>query len=63
MRSVALSEFKPDFYDLMLLDIIMPKMNGFELYDELKKKDSDAKICFLTVSELYYEGFRKNIMP
>ena len=55
----ALSNFKPDYYDLVILDIKMPKMGGFELYDELKKKDSDAKICFLTASELYYKEFRK----
>jgi DNA-binding response OmpR family regulator len=55
----VLLNFKPDYYDLVILDIKMPKMDGFELYDELKKKDSDAKICFLTASELYYEEFRK----
>jgi CheY-like chemotaxis protein len=38
----------------------MPKMDGFELYDEIKKKDNNAKVCFLTASELYYEKFRKN---
>ena len=37
----------------------MPEMDGFELYNELKKRDSDIKICFLTASELYYEEFRK----
>jgi response regulator RpfG family c-di-GMP phosphodiesterase len=37
----------------------MPKMDGFELYQEIKKKDNNAKICFLTASELYYEKFRK----
>ena len=37
----------------------MPKMDGFELYDELKKKDNNVKVCFLTASELYYEEFRK----
>jgi DNA-binding response OmpR family regulator len=52
----VLSNFKPDYYDLV---IKMPKMDGFELYYELKKKDSDAKICFLTASELYYKEFRK----
>jgi CheY-like chemotaxis protein len=36
----------------------MPKMDGFQLYDEIKKKDEKAKICFLTASELYYEEFR-----
>ena len=55
----VLSNFKPDYYDLVILDIKMPKMDGFELYDELKKKDSDAKICFLTASEPYYKEFRK----
>ena len=55
----ALSNFKPDYYDLVILDIKMPKMDGFELYDKIKKKDDKAKICFLTASELYYEEFRK----
>src|ERR671918_2164599 len=55
----ALSNFKPDYYDLVILDIKLPKMDGFELYEELKKKDNDAKVCFLTASELYYEEFRK----
>lgn len=55
----ALSKFKPGSYDLIILDIKMPKMDGFELYHEIKKKDNNAKICFLTASELYYEEFRK----
>jgi DNA-binding response OmpR family regulator len=55
----ALSNYKPGYYDLVILDIKMPKMNGFELYDEIKKKDQKTKICFLTASELYYEEFRK----
>jgi DNA-binding response OmpR family regulator len=54
----ALSKYKPDLYDLVILDIKMPKMDGFELYHELKKKDNNANICFLTASELYYEEFR-----
>jgi hypothetical protein len=33
--------------------------DGFELYDELEKKDNDVKVCFLTASELYYEEFRR----
>ena len=55
----ALSKYKPDYYDLVILDIKMPKMDGFQLYDEIKKKDPKAKVCFLTASELYYEEFRK----
>jgi DNA-binding response OmpR family regulator len=55
----ALSNYTPSYYDLVILDITMPKMDGFQLYDEIKKKDEKAKICFLTASELYYEEFRK----
>ena len=55
----ALSNYKPGYYDLVILDIKMPKMDGFELYHEIKKKDANAKVCFLTASELYYEEFRK----
>ena len=55
----ALSKYKPGSYDLIILDIKMPKMDGFELYQEIKKKDNNAKVCFLTASELCYEKFRK----
>ena len=37
----------------------MPKMDGFELYTEIRGKDPKAKVCFLTASEMYYEKFRK----
>ncbi|MFZ0698187.1 MAG: response regulator, partial [Nitrososphaeraceae archaeon] len=49
----------PGLYDLVILDITMSKMYAFELYHEKKKKDSNAKVCFPTASELYYEEFRK----
>ena len=55
----ALSSFNPDHYDLMIIDIRMPKINGFELYRELRKRDSKVKVCFLTAFEIYYEEFRK----
>ena len=55
----ALSKYEPGMYDLVILDIKMPKMDGFELYHEIKKKDNNANVCFLTASELYYEEFRK----
>jgi DNA-binding response OmpR family regulator len=54
----ALSNFKPDYYDLVVLDIKMPEMDGFELYREIKERDPNAKACFLTASELYYKEFR-----
>ena len=56
---LALSNFKPNSYDLVVLDITMPGMNGFQLYREIKKIDLKVKICFLTASELYYEDYRR----
>lgn len=56
---IALSNFKAGLYDLIILDIKMPKMDGFDLYQEIKKIDSQVRICFLTASEMYYEEFRK----
>jgi DNA-binding NtrC family response regulator len=50
----ALKSFKPDYYSLVLIDIMMPKMDGFQLYESLKKIDPDVKACFLTASEMYY---------
>ena len=57
--SLALKRFKPNFYDLVLIDIVMPDMDGFELYERLKKIDPDIRVCFLTASEMYHEEFRK----
>jgi DNA-binding response OmpR family regulator len=48
---LALSVFKPDYYDLLILDIKMPEMDGYELYDKIRKKDNKVKVCFLTASE------------
>jgi CheY-like chemotaxis protein len=44
----ALSKFKPGKYDLVILDIRMPKMDGFKLYEKLKNIDKNIDICFLT---------------
>ena len=55
----ALAKFEPGLYDLVILDITMSKMDGFELYHEIKKKDNNAKVCFPTASEIYYQEFRK----
>ena len=55
---LALSNFKPNFYALSILDINMPKMNGYELYREIRKMDAKLKVCFLTASEIYMESLR-----
>jgi DNA-binding response OmpR family regulator len=55
--SLALKSFKPNFYDLVLIDIVMPDIDGFDLYERLKKMDPDIKACFLTASEMYHEEF------
>ena len=55
----VLATFKPSYYDLMIIDIRMPRMNGFDLYRELKKRDSGVRVCFLTAFEIYYEEFNK----
>jgi two-component system, OmpR family, response regulator ChvI len=62
---LALENFKPDSYDLLILDIKMPKMNGFELYKQIKKMDDKVKTMFLTaLTELQeYEEFRKEVFP
>ncbi len=52
---VAVDEFKSNFYDLIILDIQMPDINGFQLYREIRKKDIKAKICFLTASESLFD--------
>jgi DNA-binding response OmpR family regulator len=56
---LALSSFKPGLYDLVLIDIMMPKIDGFVLYERLKKVDSDVKVCFLTASEMYHQEVRE----
>jgi len=49
---VALSEFKPNFYDLLLVDINMPYMNGFELCEKLLAIDINVKVCFMSSVEI-----------
>jgi CheY-like chemotaxis protein len=58
---LALDAFKEGKrYDLLILDIKMPNMDGFELYEQIKKIDSKVKVCFLTAfGEGYNEEFKK----
>jgi two-component system, OmpR family, response regulator ChvI len=55
----ALKKFKPKAYDVILLDIRMPKMNGFEAYREFTRIDKDVRVCFLTAFEVYKEEFHR----
>jgi DNA-binding response OmpR family regulator len=55
---LALSNFKAGWYDLLLVDILMPKMNGFELSQKLKNIDDKVKVCFITAYEIYYRALR-----
>jgi len=56
---LALNYYKVNFYDLVILDIKMPKMDGFELYTKIREKEPKVKICFLTAIGTFNEEFRK----
>ena len=60
---VALQEFKPDFYDLILVDIRMPKLNGYEFYHGVRKNDTKVKVCFITAFAISYEEISKMLPP
>lgn len=52
----ALEEFKPQTYDLAILDFKMPTMTGFELYREIKKKQQDIRVNFLTAFDMNFDA-------
>jgi two-component system aerobic respiration control sensor histidine kinase ArcB len=56
---LALSDFKPGLYVLLLLDFKMPKMTGYELYDRMKKIDDKVKVCFVSATYMNYEAARE----
>jgi DNA-binding response OmpR family regulator len=63
---LALKNFRKEsagMYELLILDMKMPGINGFELYRHIKRIDDKVKVCFLTASEMYYEEFRKELFP
>ncbi|HET7389716.1 MAG TPA: response regulator [Nitrososphaeraceae archaeon] len=59
----ALQEFRSNYYDLILLDIKMPLLNGFELCKKVREVDKTTHIIFITASEAYYEKFRSQHFP
>ena len=58
----AFDSHPKDYYDLILTDIRMPKMNGFELYRRIKEKNPSMKIAFITAFEINKEEFNK-VLP
>jgi DNA-binding response OmpR family regulator len=56
---VALSEFKPNFYDLILIDIEMPKMNGFDFYVKAMEIDVNPRVCFMSSGIINQEALRE----
>ena len=55
----ALLEFKPDFYDLLLIDVNMPLMDGFQLTQKLLQKDTNVRVCFMTSGEINMDAARE----
>ena len=55
----ALDNFKPGSYDLLVIDIKMREMDGFELYDKLRKIDNNINVCFLTAAQEYYDKYKE----
>lgn len=58
----AFESHPENYYDLVITDIRMPKMNGFELYRSIKEKNPSMKIAFITAFEINKEEFNK-VMP
>ncbi len=59
----ALREFRTNYYNLILLDIKMPVLNGFELCKKVREVDEAVHIIFITASEAYYKKFRNEYFP
>jgi two-component system, OmpR family, response regulator ChvI len=55
---LALQNFKRGTYQLLILDIKMPKMNGLDFLDKIKKEDDKIKVCFFTASEEFASNYK-----
>jgi DNA-binding response OmpR family regulator len=55
----ALVEFKPNFYDLLLIDINMPLLDGFQLAQNLVRRDLNVRVCFMTSGEINMAAARE----
>jgi|SRR5215204_1375283 DNA-binding response OmpR family regulator len=59
---LALNSYKSNFYDLVILDIKMPNMDGFELYNKIREKDPRVKICFFTAIAMFTEEIKTALL-
>jgi CheY-like chemotaxis protein len=57
--SEALSEFRSNFYDLMLVDVYMPDMNGFQLSEKILDLDVNINVCCMSSAEINIEALRE----
>ena len=57
--AIALSKFRPDYYDLLLIDVKMPKIDGLELYEKIRKMDNKVVVWFITAYETYYRSLKE----
>jgi two-component system, OmpR family, response regulator ChvI len=58
---LALSNFRPDTYDIVLLEVKMPDLNGFELYNKIKRIDNKVRVCFITPQDLDHNALKEEL--
>jgi DNA-binding response OmpR family regulator len=56
---IAINNFENGLYDLLIIDILLPNLDGFELYEKLRLLDKKVKVCFLTAGEINYDQLKK----
>ena len=60
---LALKDFKPGMYDMVLLDVRMPDIDGFTLYEKMREVDHKIRVCFLTAFDIAYLDLFKEKFP
>ncbi len=56
---LVLTQFKPHYYDLLLTDIYMPNMNGFQLCEKLLELDVNMRVCFMSALAVNIQALRE----
>jgi DNA-binding response OmpR family regulator len=60
---LVLEDFKPGMYDMVLLDVRMPDIDGFTLYEKMREVDRKIRVCFLTAFDVAYLDLFKEKFP